>query len=513
MAIFRSPQWRVSAGAKRLLAQLAAPLTLDSSRIIDVSGRAVASLVCGGRTLNLDFTMVDNFTSQSGLVATIFARDGDDFVRVTTSILKLDGQRAVGTPLDRSQPAYRDALSGTEHTGFATIFGKQYLANYHPVRDAAGRTIAILFVGLDVTASPGWGLASSIAAKLFFTSLLLQAAYLALTGGWQDPMQLGWAALLSVVLWGSMVWLMRRHLAAPLLAAREAAQRMAGGDLTRQVHVDSSDEVGQVLLALNNINVGLTGLIKNVRTAANSVGTGTTEIADGNMDLAQRTERQAGEVNAAASAVQQLAQAAAQTADQAERLHGLVATVSQVSATGGQVVGDVVQTMGQISAGATKISDITGLIDGIAFQTNILALNAAVEAARAGEQGRGFAVVATEVRSLAQRSSQAAREIKELIGTSNDSVAKGNALVGKTQDAMGQIGGAIEQVTGLINAIALASKEQQAGIEGVNGSVSHIDGITQQNAALVEEAAAAAMKMREQATALSEAIATFKTPL
>lgn len=513
MTIFKSPQRCVNAGAKTLLRQLAAPLTLDNSKMMDVSGRKVASLLCGGRTVNLDFALVDNFTNQSGLIVTIFARDGDDFVRVTTSILKLDGQRAVGTPLDRSQPAYRDALAGIEHCGFATIFGKQYLVNYDPVRDASGRTIAILFVGLDVTERPVWGIASAIATKLLLLSILLQSGFLVATGRWHEPLQIAWAALLSLAIGAASLWLMRRHIAMPLLTARQAAQRMASGDLTRQVRVDTSDEIGQVSLALNSINVGLTGLIANVRTSANSVGVGTSEIADGNMDLAQRTERQAGEVNAAASAVQHLAQVAAETAGQAERLHGLAKTVSQVSATGGHVVGEVVQTMGQISAGATKISDITGLIDGIAFQTNILALNAAVEAARAGEQGRVFAVVATEVRSLAQRSSQAAREIKGLIKASNQSVAQGNALVAKTQEAMGQIGAAIEQVTGLINSIAQASKDQQVGIDGVHNSVSHIDGITQQNAALVEQAVAAAMKMREQAIALGDAIATFKTPV
>jgi methyl-accepting chemotaxis protein-2 (aspartate sensor receptor) len=304
---------------------------------------------------------------------------------------------------------------------------------------------------------------------------------------------------------------MRRYVVQSIHQGRLAAQRLAGGDLMSQVHVSSGDDLGQLLLAINSISVGLNGLVGNVRTAALNVAQGTREIADGNMDLASRTEQQASEVNAAASAVHQMTSTVVENAGKANELHTLVRSVSQLATSGGAVVGEVVDTMADIKVNATKISDIIGLIEGIAFQTNILALNAAVEAARAGEQGRGFAVVATEVRSLAQRSSTAAKEIKNLINTSVQTTNSGNELAARARVAMNQITGSIDQVVVFIDSIAQAGNLQRQGIESVNTSLTQIDQMTQQNAALVEQAAAAAMKMREQAAGLSGAVDTFKT--
>jgi methyl-accepting chemotaxis protein len=322
---------------------------------------------------------------------------------------------------------------------------------------------------------------------------------------------LGLALTMLLVLWTTTYVLMQKNVTTPLKAGRSAAQRTAAGDLKAQVHVRSSDDIGQMLLALNSINVGLTSLIGNVRQSAKIVTDGTYEIAEGNGDLASRTEKQAAEVNSAASAIHQLTATVAQTADQAAQLNSLVTSVAKVANAGGEVVGQVVHTMGQISTSAGKINDIIALIEGIAFQTNILALNAAVEAARAGEQGRGFAVVAAEVRNLAQRSAKSAHAIKDLIHESVNSVDAGNALVMKARLAMEHITGSIAEVETFIDGIVHASKEQHQGIQSVNRSVSEIEQMTQQNAALVEQAAAAAMRMRDEATTLVGAVNTFKT--
>lgn len=503
-------QRRVRHAAQKLAASLPDDFGLDPTERIDVQGRQVAALRNGQRVLNMDFALLDAFTNRTGLVATIFARDGEDFVRVTTSVRKQDGARAIGTPLDRSQPAYSDILQGRDHLGYAIIFAQQYLSHYAPIKDSRGQIIGILFVGINVTESPGMGLAATMAWRVCAIYGTIQFVFLALNNRLNSGLELGMGLFMTALLWFTTFALMSRYVATPLKAGRTAAQRMAAGDLTRQVHVGSRDDIGQVLMATNSINVGLAALISKVRSATEVVAMGTNEIADGNVDLAQRTEQQSGELNAAASAVHEITATVAQTAEQAAQVKKLVGTMSGVASGGGAVVKDVVSTMGEISASATKITDIIALIEGIAFQTNILALNAAVEAARAGEQGRGFAVVASEVRNLAKRSATAANEIKGLIGASVTSVAAGSALVEKTKLSMDQINGSISEVVRYIDGIAHASREQLTGIENVNRSVSEIDQMNQQNAALVEEAAAAAMRMREQAHTLSDAVNMFK---
>jgi methyl-accepting chemotaxis protein-2 (aspartate sensor receptor) len=437
---------------------------------------------------------------------------GDDFYRVTTSVRNQSGQRVIGTALDRSQPAYRDALAGKSYVGYALIFGRQCITRYDPVRDASGQVIGILFVGIDITDNPPLGSAALMALRVGGFSAALNVAWVLLVSdGTLNVFHASLAVIFTLLVAGVTFLCMQRYVVQSIHEGRLAAQRLAGGDLMSQVHVSSGDDLGQLLLAINSISVGLNGLVGNVRTAALNVAQGTSEIADGNMDLANRTEQQASEVNAAASAVHQMTSTVAENAGKANQLHALVRSVSQLATSGGQVVVHVVNTMGDIKSNATKISDIIGLIDGIAFQTNILALNAAVEAARAGEQGRGFAVVATEVRSLAQRSSTAAREIKDLINTSVQTTHAGNELADRARVAMEQITSSIDQVVAFIDSIAQAGNQQRQGIESVNTSLTQIDQMTQQNAALVEEAAAAAMKMREQAAGLSSAVDTFKT--
>lgn len=509
--MFGNPIKQVRAATQRFVAMTPGPYTLDSQQTVPIDGRQVALLRSGSRVLNLDFSATDEVSRRKGFVATIFARDGDDFIRVTTSVRKQDGERAIGTPLDRSQPAYGDALRAKTHEGYITIFGRQYVSHYVPLIDGAGQVVGILFVGLDVTDSPGMGLAASMACKVALVYGVVQVLYLGVSGRQGNAWEWAFTVVMLIALWSTTYSLMRKNVATPLAAGRKAAQRTAAGDLMLQVHVGSGDEIGQMLLALNSINVGLAGLIGNVRRSAKIVTDGTHAIAEGNGDLASRTEQQAGEVNSAASAIHQLTATVAQTADQAAQLNTLVSSVAKVAHSGEEVVGQVVNTMGEISASARKINDIIALIEGIAFQTNILALNAAVEAARAGEQGRGFAVVASEVRNLAQRSSKSANEIKALITASVTSVESGSALVTKARLAMEHITGSITEVETFIDGIANASQEQRQGIESINSSVSNIEQMTQQNAALVEEAAASAMHMRDEATTLAEAVDSFKT--
>lgn len=486
------------------------PFTLDRSQTTDIGGRVVPVLRNGERVLNLDFSIPDRFTDRTGLLATIFARVGEDFVRVSTSVRKQDGERAVGTPLDRSQPAYRLALQGEPYVGYATVFGKRYLTRYEPVRDGAGQVVGILFVGLDVSHNPNLGLATAMAWQMALAYGAMYGLTQWLLGRLDDPVQQGFGVFSLVFVWLATFLLVRHFVVKPVLEGRQAAQRLAGGDLLQQVHVGDGGDIGQLLLAINSINVGLTGLVGNVRQAARQVTEGTGEIADGNVDLASRTEKQASEVNAAASTVHELTATVSQNADKANQLNTLVGSMAGMATTGSEVVGQVVDTMGQIKTNAYRINDIISLIEGIAFQTNILALNAAVEAARAGEQGRGFAVVATEVRSLAGRASAAAREIKALIDTSVHTADTGNELVDKARLAMEQITRSVQEVVGFIDGIALSSNELRRGIESVDRSVSEIDQMTQQNAALVEQAAAAAMKMREQAGVLTAAMNGFK---
>lgn len=510
MPILTTKSQRIRSASARFAAAMPGRFVLDTTQTVDIGGKAVPVLRNGERVLNLDFSLPDSFTARTGLLATIFARIGEDFVRVSTSVRKQDGERAVGTPLDRSQPAYRLALRGEPYVGYATVFGKRYLTRYEPVRDGSGQVVAILFVGLDVSHNPNLGLATAMAWQLALAYAAMYGLVQWLLGRLDDPVQQGFGVFSVVFVWLATFGLVRRFVVKPVLEGREAAQRLAGGDLLQQVHVGDGGEIGQLLLAINSINVGLAGLVGNVRQAARHVTEGTGEIADGNMDLASRTEKQASEVNAAASAVHELTSTVSQNADKANQLNALVGSMAGMAATGGEVVGQVVDTMGKIKNNAYRINDIVALIEGIAFQTNILALNAAVEAARAGEQGRGFAVVATEVRSLAGRASAAAREIKALIDTSVQTADTGNELVDKARLSMEQITRAVQEVVGFIDGIALSSNEQRQGIESVDRSVSEIDQMTQQNAALVEQAAAAAMKMREQAGVLTAAMNGFK---
>jgi methyl-accepting chemotaxis protein len=301
-----------------------------------------------------------------------------------------------------------------------------------------------------------------------------------------------------------------RSITQPLNEAVGVANRVAEGDLTTRIDVRRQDELGVLLQALQRMQAGLVRTVGVVRGNADSVSTASAQIAQGNLDLSQRTEEQAGALQETAASMEQLGSTVRQTADNAQRANQLSQDATSIATRGGIVVADVVERMKDINESSRRIESITGVIDGIAFQTNILALNAAVEAARAGEQGRGFAVVASEVRALAQRSAEAAREIKGLIATSVQQVEQGSGLVTHAGQTMGEIVGAISKVNEIVAQISLATTEQSNGIHQVSQAVTQMDQVTQQNAALVEESAAAADSLRRQASGLVEVVAAFR---
>ncbi|MRW82850.1 HAMP domain-containing protein [Pseudoduganella sp. FT26W] len=317
-------------------------------------------------------------------------------------------------------------------------------------------------------------------------------------------------AALTVMLTLLIAWRASRSITVPLTEAVGMARRVAEGDLSARIEVKSANETGQLMRALQEMTDSLTRIVSQVRSGTDTMVTASVQIATGNLDLSARTERQASALEETASSMEELTSTVQQNSHNAQQSIQLAQSAAEVAVKGKRVVGQVVETMGGIDASSRKIVDIISVIDGIAFQTNILALNAAVEAARAGEQGRGFAVVASEVRQLAQRSAAAAREIKELIGNSVQQVANGAQLVAQAGSTMDEVVESVQRVASILGDIGHASTEQTHGIAQINEAIIQMDDVTQQNAALVEEAAAAAQSMREQADSLSQAVGVFR---
>ena len=314
----------------------------------------------------------------------------------------------------------------------------------------------------------------------------------------------------SVSLLAVFGWLLVRSITGPLDQAVKISQAVAAGDLSQEFDASGASETSQLLLALKDMQTSLVKVVSNVRENSESVATASAQIAQGNNDLSQRTEEQASALEETAASMEELSATVKQNADNARQANQLALNASTVAMQGGDVVGQVVDTMKGINDSSKRIADIISVIDGIAFQTNILALNAAVEAARAGEQGRGFAVVASEVRSLAGRSAEAAKEIKSLIGASVERVQAGSRLVADAGATMTEIVGSVQRVSDIIGEITSASTEQSEGIGQINTAITQLDQMTQQNAALVEESAAAAESLKEQTGRLAQVVSTFK---
>jgi methyl-accepting chemotaxis protein len=387
---------------------------------------------------------------------------------------------------DAAAQRVHDLLSKNDIEGLRTFTSKEMYPAVDPLADDLNKLIAVQL---------------SVAEKVYQQA---QAEYELVF--WRNLLISGTVVLLAAFL----AWKLVHSVTQSLARAVKVAETVASGDLSSRIEVTSRDETGQLMAALKRMNEGLVSLVGQVRNSADSIATGSSQIAVGNADLSQRTEEQASNLQQTAASMEEITSTVQQSADTARQATQLATSASAVASQGGKVVGEVITTMEDISASSKKIADIISVIDGIAFQTNILALNAAVEAARAGEQGRGFAVVAGEVRTLAQRSAQAAKEIKSLIGESVEKVENGSRLVTEAGQTMGDIVSQVKRVTDLIGEISSASLEQSAGIGQIGDAVQQLDQVTQQNAALVEESAAAAESLKHQAAALNQTVAIFK---
>ena len=322
-------------------------------------------------------------------------------------------------------------------------------------------------------------------------------------------LQMVGASVLAVLLGVLTAWTITRSITHPIQRAIDLAESVAAGNLTHNLGVQSKDEVGRLITALQHMVDSLHRIVSEVRTGADTISTAAHEVSQGNTDLSARTEQQASALEETASAMEQLTSAVKMSADNASQANQSAMSASTVATQGGQVVGQVIETMSTISTSSKKIADIIGVIDGIAFQTNILALNAAVEAARAGEQGRGFAVVAAEVRNLAQRSATAAKEIKSLIDASVNQVDEGSKMVEQAGVTMKQVVSSIKRVSEIVAEISASSREQSLGIEQVNSAILQMDDSTQRNAAMVEQGTASARALQDQATQLTHVVRSF----
>ncbi|KUY56960.1 methyl-accepting chemotaxis protein [Burkholderia sp. RF2-non_BP3] len=588
----------LSAEATRSMALFAsflpADFALDPARTVDIGGVAAPTLSAGGQPLDLDYAIPDQFLKKSGAIATIFARDGDDFVRITTSLKKQDGTRAVGTRLDRAGPAYAPLVAGRSYTGLAKLFGRPYITQYRPVTDATGRVIGALFVGLDVgaelqvvqdgiralkigengyyfvlDASPGASRGTFVVhpdaagqraddTRAPYTQMLAAgqgrlaytsadpaahdtgptAKFVSFTTIPQWQWLVGGIALddellasmrtvrnrflmIGAVLVAAFAALflvvVRRVVSRPLDAAARASERFAAGDLSIRIRdgaaargAAGNDEIGRLVQAVDGIGDGLARIVAQVRSGSSDIARGTVGIAAGSGDIAARIATQASSVEQTAASMEQITAAVQQNAEHAAQANALVADASAAATDGDTAVQRVVATMDDIGRATRRIAEITGTIEGIAFQTNILALNAAVEAARAGEHGRGFAVVAAEVRALAQRSAAAVKEIDALSAESSTTVEQGYRIADAARGTMRDIVQRVDQVSTLIGEISAASREQSTGIEQVNQAITQIGEATQQNATLISDAERAAVALRDQAAQLSEAVSVFR---
>ena len=459
----------------------------DFKTQVSILRRAEAStLLSGGKA--------EVVAAQTRRVADVKARAAEDWKNYLATI-ELPDERAIAGEVEGARDRYYAALDKSFASDFAaadahdrivTAYEGESKASFDAMFAAINRDVEYQSKGADIAYKASQDTYSS--ARIAVVALLVAA----------------------IVVGALMAFIITRSIVRPLSSAVKVAEAVAEGNLTSVVVARGSDEVSQLLRALHRMNDSLTTIVSRVRNSSDSIATGSSQIAVGNADLSQRTEEQASNLQQTAASMEQLTATVKQNADTARAATQIASSASAAAAEGGRVVGQVVSTMEEITQSSRKIVDIIGVIDGIAFQTNILALNAAVEAARAGEQGRGFAVVASEVRSLAQRSAAAAKEIKSLIGTSVEKVESGSHLVDEAGKSMADIVTQVTRVNDLIGEISSASMEQSTGIGQIGDAVNQLDQVTQQNAALVEESAAAAESLKVQAAQLAQVVSVFR---
>ncbi|MFI4939912.1 MAG: methyl-accepting chemotaxis protein [Burkholderiales bacterium] len=434
-------------------------------------------------------------------------KNGDHYWVEANVAPLIENRQVVGYTSVRGKPS-RDAVKASDEAYRAIKSGNKQL---YVCEGAALARSPLGFLRIFKKLSIAARLSTAFGAIFVFSAINVMFAWALQDGAHSN---LAWgafaAAMLSATLAAVSGFMIYKSIIAPLKSALGDIEQMSSGDLTGKITATGHDEISKVMHALKILQINIKLLIGQITQSTDIVNSGAGEIADGVLDLSKRTETQAANLEETAAAMEELTSTCKQNADNAHEASGLVQSTSTIAVKGGEAVNHVVRTMGSIKDSSGKIGDIIGVIDSIAFQTNILALNAAVEAARAGEQGRGFAVVASEVRSLAQRSAGAAKEIKTLIGNSVDEVEIGGKLVSDAGKTMHEIVDSVNRATPIMGEISISSREQSAGIEQINEAIMQIEAITRQNAALVEQAAAATAAMKEQANHLSQLVGGFK---
>ncbi|MBF7979568.1 MULTISPECIES: methyl-accepting chemotaxis protein [Rahnella] len=554
---------------------------LDTASPVMIGSEFAPVIKAGGNPLNLETRIPDDFLARTGAISTVFARRGDDFIRVTTSLKKQDGTRAIGTLLDNTSPAYARIMAGQSFSGLATLFGKKYITKYQPVRDAQGSVIGILFVGVDITQEyadmRSKILSKRIGEKGYFFVLnsapgkdlgkyLVHSTDEGKTPAWPDgelqqvmsqphgereytdPASQhqqfivyanvpAWhwvvvgstdkdslmeqvnstrnrflmISLLALALFAALfIGLTRKLVSRPLSDVVLIAQQYASGDLRARAQTQRVDEIGSLMHAIDGIGHGLEKIVGEVRQVSSEIMANTHGLAHDSDQINQQIGTQASSLEETSASMEQITATVQNTADNASQATQLVQQTDKAATVGADAVNQSVESMEAIKHASTRIADITTVIEGIAFQTNILALNAAVEAARAGEHGRGFAVVAAEVRALAQRSSNAVKEIENLVADSLSKVEDGHQSAAKTQANMSDILAGIRQVKVLMSDIDVASHEQSSGISQVNIAIMQIGKATQENATLVENSRQTAAALSEQGRHLSQLVSVFK---